>query len=62
MEMNDIVIMCERLARKFNRPQHYDDMVSEGILKVYELLGKDPETHPANLYRESRVAHGQKRL
>jgi RNA polymerase sigma factor (sigma-70 family) len=29
-------------------------MVSEGVLKVYELLEKDPETHPANLYREAR--------
>ena len=54
MQMNEIVTMCERLARKFNRPQHYDDMVSEGILKVYELLDKNPETHPANLYREAK--------
>ena len=54
MEMTEIVTMCERLSRKFNRPQHYDDMVSEGILKVYELLDKDPETHPANLYREAK--------
>jgi len=54
MEMTEIVTMCERLSRKFNRPQHYDDMVSEGVLKVYELLEKDPETHPANLYREAR--------
>lgn len=54
MEMTEIVTMCERLSRKFNRPQHYDDMVSEGILKVYELLDKDPETHPANLYRGAK--------
>ena len=54
MEMTEIVTMCERLSRKFNRPQHYDDMVSEGVLKVYELLEKDPETHPASLYREAK--------
>lgn len=54
MEMTEIVTMCERLARKFNRPQHYDDMISEGVLKVYELLDKNPETHPANLYREAK--------
>lgn len=54
MDMNDIVVMCEKLSRKFNRPQHYEDMVSEGVLKVYELLERDPETHPANLYREAK--------
>lgn len=54
MEMTEIVTMCERLSRKFNRPHHHEDLVSEGILKVYELLEKDPETHPANLYREAR--------
>lgn len=54
MEMTDIVTMCDRLSRKFNRPHHHEDLVSEGILKVYELLEKDPETHPANLYREAR--------
>lgn len=54
MEMTDIVTMCDRLSRKFNRPHHHEDLVSEGILKVYEILEKDPETHPANLYREAR--------
>lgn len=54
MDMNDIVVMCERLSRKFNRPQHYEDMVSEGVLKVYDLLDKDPKTHPASLYREAK--------
>jgi RNA polymerase sigma factor (sigma-70 family) len=29
-------------------------MVSEGVLKVYDLLDKNPETHPANLYREAK--------
>ena len=54
MQMTEIVTMCERLARKFNRPHHYEDMVSEGVLKVYDLLDKNPETHPANLYREAK--------
>ena len=54
MQMNEVVTMCERLARKFNRPHHYEDMVSEGVLKVYDLLDKNPETHPANLYREAK--------
>jgi len=54
MEMTEIITMCDRLSRKFNRPHHHEDLVSEGVLKVYELLEKDPETHPANLYREAR--------
>jgi len=29
-------------------------MVSEGVLKVYDLLDKDPKTHPASLYREAK--------
>lgn len=48
------VTMCERLAYRFNQPQHYDDLVSEGVLKVYEMLGNNPEEHPANLYREAK--------
>lgn len=54
MQMTEIVTMCDRLSRKFNRPHHHEDLVSEGVLKVYELLRKDPETHPASLYREAR--------
>jgi len=49
-----LVTMCERLAYRFNQPQHYDDLVSEGVLKVYEMLSDNPEEHPANLYREAK--------
>lgn len=51
---NQIVIMCEKLANKFNSPDHREDMVQEGVLKCYELLAVDPETHPAKLYREAK--------
>jgi len=54
LETETIVTMCERLARKFNQPQHYDDMVCEGILKVLEMLSHNKEEHPANLYREAK--------
>jgi RNA polymerase sigma factor (sigma-70 family) len=52
--MNEVVTMCERLARKMGRPQHYEDLVSEGVLKSLETLADDPETHPANVYRAAK--------
>jgi RNA polymerase sigma factor (sigma-70 family) len=46
--------MCEKLAYKFNNPDHREDMVQEGLLVCYELLAQDPETHPAKLHREAK--------
>ena len=46
--------MCDRLAYKFNNPDHREDMVQEGLLVCYELLAQDPETHPAKLHREAK--------
>lgn len=54
MAIEDIVTMCERLARKMGRPQHYEDLVSEGVLKSLEVLHETPDTHPANVYRAAR--------
>lgn len=54
MDTETIVTMCERLARKMGRPQHYDDLLSEGILKSLEVLHVTPDTHPANLYRAAK--------
>lgn len=54
MNTETVVTMCERLARKMGRPQHYDDLVSEGVLKSLELLHDTPDTHPANVYRAAR--------
>ena len=53
MTPDEISKMCYRLSYKYNTPQHYDDLVSEGTLKCYELLADDPKTHPAKLYREA---------
>jgi RNA polymerase sigma factor (sigma-70 family) len=53
LETNEIITMCQRLARKYNAPQHYQDLVQEGILVCYEILGKEDCTHPAKLYREA---------
>ena len=53
METNEVISMCQRLARKYNAPQHYQDLVQEGILVCYEILDKEDCTHPAKLYREA---------
>ena len=49
----EIVGMCERLAYKYNSESHREDLVQEGVLKCYEILAKEPEAHPAKLYREA---------
>ena len=54
MNTETVVTMCERLARKMGRPQHYEDLVSEGVLKSLEVLDDTPDTHPANVYRAAR--------
>lgn len=54
MNTKTVVTMCERLARKMGRPQHYEDLVSEGVLKSLEVLDDTPDTHPANVYRAAR--------
>ena len=47
----EIVSMCEKLAGRYKSPQHYDDLVSEGILACYEALAEDEDAHPAHLWR-----------
>ena len=54
MNTETVVTMCERLARKMGRPQHYEVLVSEGVLKSLEVLHDTPDTHPANVYRAAR--------
>lgn len=47
------MMMCEGLARRYKNPNHYDDLVGEGVLQCYEILAEDPKSHPAKLYREA---------
>lgn len=47
------MMMCEGLARRYKNPNHYDDLVGEGLLQCYEILTEDPKPHPAKLYREA---------
>ena len=54
MDTEEIMKLCERLARRFNQPHHYDDMVSEGVLKCLDMLSSNKEEHPAKIYREAK--------
>ena len=53
MKPETIMMMCEGLARRYKNPNHYDDLVGEGVLQCYEILAEDPKSHPAKLYREA---------
>lgn len=53
---DEIVTMCEKLARKYRRPHLNKDLVSEGVLAVYERLEVKPEEYPASLYRRANKA------
>jgi len=53
MKPETIMMMCEGLARRYKNPNHYDDLVGEGLLQCYEILTEDPKPHPAKLYREA---------
>jgi len=53
MKQGEIVTMCEKLANKYKRPQHFQDLVQEGALVCYEILAEDPEPHEARLWREA---------
>ena len=50
----EIVGMCERLAYRYNSESHREDLTMEGILVCYEILAKEPDAHPAKLYREAK--------
>ena len=54
MNSEQIVGMCEKLAYKYNSETHREDLKMEGILICYEILAKEPDAHPAKLYREAK--------
>ena len=56
MNTDEIVTMCEKLARKYKRSDMTDDLVSEGVLAVYERLEVKSDEYPASLYRRANKA------
>lgn len=51
MNTQEIIKMCEMVARRYKSSQHQEDMVQEGIVVCLELLSEDPETPGYKLYR-----------
>lgn len=55
MNNDEIIKMCRSLARKYNDPQEYDDLVSEGVIAVMDLLEKG-ETNKNILYTSAAIS------
>ena len=53
---DEIIKMCKRLAYKYNRIDLKDDLISEGVLAIYERLEVNPDEYPASLYRRAHRA------
>ena len=56
LSTDEIMIMCRKLAYKYHQVSMRDDLISEGILAIYERLDKEPDVHPAELYNVARLA------
>ena len=46
--------MCEYLARRFKRRDHFEDLRQEGLLAIYEILAEEPTTQDVKLFRAAR--------
>ena len=53
---NEILKMCKRLSYKYRRVDLRDDLISEGMLAIYERLEVNPDEYPASLYRRAHKA------
>tara|TARA_R110002153_G_scaffold189774_1_gene342581 strand:+ start:142 stop:699 length:558 start_codon:yes stop_codon:yes gene_type:complete len=53
---NEILKMCKRLSYKYRRVDLRDDLISEGLLAIYERLEVNPDEYPASLYRHAHKA------
>jgi len=51
MTMDEIILMCSKLAGRYKSKKHFEDLRQEGILSCLEILQDDPKAHPARLYR-----------
>lgn len=55
MKQDEILKMCRSLARKYNDPQEYDDLVSEGVIACMDLLERG-ETNKNILYTSAAIS------
>lgn len=55
MQTEEIIKMCRSLARRFKNYNEYEDLISEGMVAIYEHLAKEPKAQPVRLYRVART-------
>lgn len=55
MTNEEIIKMCRTLARKYNDPQEYDDLVSEGVVRILGLRAEGKEDKNL-LYSHAQLA------
>tara|TARA_R110002126_G_scaffold6719_1_gene34319 strand:+ start:155 stop:727 length:573 start_codon:yes stop_codon:yes gene_type:complete len=53
---DEIMLMCDKLSNKYYRYNMKNDIVSEGIMAIYERLSTVPDDEPAYLYRRAAKA------
>ena len=56
LSTDEIMIMCRKLAYKYPQVSMRDDLISEGILAIYERLDKHPDEYAAKLYNLAKTA------
>ena len=56
LSTDEIMIMCKKLAYKYPQLSMRDDLISEGILAIYERLDKHPDEYAAKLYNLAKTA------
>jgi len=56
LSTDEIMTMCEKLASKYRQHHIRGDLVSEGVLAVYERLEVKPDDYPASLWRRANKA------
>ena len=56
MSYNKADLICRKLAKRFNAPSHFDDLVSEGMLACLELTQKQDDIHTFEFVRTAKRA------
>ena len=56
MTVDELQKMCDKLSYKYKTASLREDLSQEGLLACLEILNKEPDAHPAKLYRAADKA------
>lgn len=56
MTVDELQKMCDKLSYKYKTVSMREDLSQEGLLACLEILNKEPDAHPAKLYRAADKA------